>query len=244
MNKPEMILFDYGGTLIYEPDFEPYNGNKAIYPYISENPHNVSLEEFSSYLENLFDEIRALRGELIEIHEHIFLRNVLEHFDMKLSVSFEEAEWIIWNGISRGVATPGASEMLASLRNNGIRTGIISNLCWSGAALTRRLKETFPEHTFEFIMTSSEYIFRKPDQHIFDMAIRKSGLPKDSIWYCGNDIEVDVVGAYRAGLYPVFFDDRSVPSKIHDKNDAFETEIPYLRIENWQELIRRLDELK
>ena len=45
-----MILFDYGGTLMYRSDFEPANGNKAIYPYISENPHNVSLEEFSEYL--------------------------------------------------------------------------------------------------------------------------------------------------------------------------------------------------
>lgn len=87
MNKPKMILFDYGDTLMYEPDFEPFNGNKAIYPYIVDNPHNIGLEEFSEYLLNLFDEIKALRGELIEIHEHVFLRNVLEHFDMKLSVS-------------------------------------------------------------------------------------------------------------------------------------------------------------
>ena len=65
MNKPKMILFDYGGTLMYEPDFEPSNGNKAIYPYISENPHNITLEEFSEYLLNLFDEIRTLRGEQI-----------------------------------------------------------------------------------------------------------------------------------------------------------------------------------
>jgi putative hydrolase of the HAD superfamily len=60
MNKPKMILFDYGGTLMYEPA----NGNKAIYPYISENPHNVSLEEFSEYLLRFFEEIRELRGEL------------------------------------------------------------------------------------------------------------------------------------------------------------------------------------
>ena len=58
----------------------------AIYPYICKNPHNVSLKEFGDYLLGLFDEIRKLRGELIEIHEHIFLRYVLEHFDMKLSV--------------------------------------------------------------------------------------------------------------------------------------------------------------
>ena len=215
-----MILFDYGGTLMYEPDFAPSNGNKAIYPYISENPHNVTLEEFSEYLLRFFDEIWALRGELIEIHEHTFLRNVLEHFGMKLSISIEEAEWIIWNGISRGVTTPGAAEMLTELRRLGIRTGVISNLCWSGTALTRRLNDAFPDHHFDFIMTSSEYIFRKPDEHIYDMAIRKSGLDKAGVWYCGNGIEIDLVGVHGAGLYPVFYDNRSVPSKIHEKNDS------------------------
>lgn len=240
MNKPKMILFDYGGTLMYEPDFEPSNGNKAIYPYISENPHNITLEEFSEYLLNLFDEIRTLRGELIEIHEHIFLRNVLEHFDMQLSVPIEEAEWIIWNGISRGVPTPGAAEMLSDLRRLGIRTGVISNLCWSGEALTRRLSETFPNHSFDFIITSSEYIFRKPDPHIFDMAIRKSGLDTADIWYCGNDMEVDVIGANGAELYSVFYDDRSVPSKIHEKNDKVQVDFPYLRIRSWQELVDKI----
>ena len=240
MNKAKMILFDYGGTLMYEPDFEPFNGNKAIYPYINENPHNISLEEFSEYLLTLFDEIRALRGELIEIHEHTFLRNVLEHFDMKLSVSIEEAEWIIWNGISRGLPTPGAVEMLSCLQETGIRTGVISNLCWSGAALTRRLSETFPEHSFDFILTSSEYIFRKPDKHIFDMAIDKSGLDPNDIWYCGNDLAVDVLGAHSAGLSPVFYDDRSVPSKIHEKNDALDADVEYLHLDNWTNLINIL----
>ena len=240
MTRPKMILFDYGGTLMYEPDFEPCNGNKAIYPYICENPHNVTLEEFSAYLLRFFDEIRALRGELIEIHEHTFLRNVLEHFDMKLSVPIEGAEWIIWNGISRGLPTPGAAEMLSELDSMGIRTGIISNLCWSGAALTRRLHDAFPEHRFDFVMTSSEYIFRKPDGHIFDMAIRKSGLEKSDIWYCGNDIEVDLVGAHGAGLKSVLYDDRSVPSNIHEKNDQVSVDLPYPRIECWQELVDKI----
>lgn len=207
--------------------------------YISENPHDVTLEEFSEYLLRFFDEIRALRGELIEIHEHTFLRNALEHFDMKLLISIEEAEWIIWNGVSRGVPTPGATEMLTKLRRAGIRTGVISNLCWSKTALTRRLTEAFPEHSFEFVMTSSEYIFRKPDGHIYDMAIRKSKLDKTYIWYCGNDIEVDLVGAHRAELYPVLYDDRSVPSKVHEKNDNATTDFSFLRIGCWEELVNK-----
>ena len=159
---PKMILFDYGGTLLYEPNFCPSAGNAAIYPYISENPHNISLEEFSEYFLTLFDEIRALRGELIEIHEHTFLHYVLEHFNMQLSVPIKQAEWIIWNGISDARMTPDADKMLAVLRNHGIRTGIISNLCWSGAALTRRLRQFFPEHEFEFVMPQASTFSESP----------------------------------------------------------------------------------
>ncbi len=122
----------------------------------------------------------------------------------------------------------------------GIRTGVISNLCWSEAALTRRLHETLPDHHFDFIMTSSEYIFRKPNEHIFDMAIRKSGLDKADIWYCGNDIAVDIVGAHGAGVFPVLYDDRSVPSKTREKNDSVVADFPYMKIESWQELVEKI----
>lgn len=235
--KPEMILFDYGGTLIYEPDFSQFNGNTAIFPYVLENPHNISPENFNNYLVQLFDEIRALRGELIEIHEYHFLRYVLEHFDMKLSVSMEEAEWLMWNGLSEGRMTPGADKMLARLREQGIRTGIISNLCWSNNALARRLNQFFPEHEFDFVITSSEYIFRKPEPHIFDIAVRKSGLNKSEIWYCGNDVAVDVIGAYEAGIFPVWYDDRTVPGSLYEKNDSLRTDFPHLHISDWNELL-------
>jgi putative hydrolase of the HAD superfamily len=236
MKQPKMILFDYGGTLIYEPDFSPSAGNGAIYPYICENPQNVTLETFVTYLPNLFDEIRALRGELIEIHEHTFLRYVLEHFNMKLSVSIEEAEWIIWNGISKGKEMPGAAKMLENIRSKGIRTGIISNLCWSNTALTRRLKQFFPEHEFDFVITSSEYIFRKPDPHIFEIAARKAQLEPEEIWYCGNDVEADVIGAHGAGMYPIHYDDKRIPSSLHEKNEKTVTPFSYCRIDSWEEL--------
>ena len=179
-----------------------------------------------------------MRGELIEIHEHTFLRYVFDHFNMKLSIPIEEAEWIIWNGISKGCMTPNADKMLASLREQGIRTGIISNLCWSGTALSRRLQQFFPEHTFEFIITSSEYIFRKPERHIFDIAIKKSGLLPNEILYCGNDIAVDVVGAHNTGLFPVWYDDRTVPSKFHEQNDGRKNllNFPYHRVSSWDDM--------
>lgn len=46
--KPEMIIFDYGHTLLYQPDFNTSNGNRAIYSCIATNPQNISLEEEES----------------------------------------------------------------------------------------------------------------------------------------------------------------------------------------------------
>lgn len=239
--NPKMILFDYGGTLACDPIYNMTEGNSAIFPYITENPHNITREQFSDYIKELFDEIKALRGEFIEIHEHIFLRYVLEHFDIRLSISIEEAEWIICTSLAKNVQTPDADIMLKTLREKGIRTGIVSNLIWSGAALERVMSELFPEHKFDFIMTSSEYIFRKPDMHIFDMAVHKSGLKPEEIWYCGNVIDIDIIGAKNAGLFPVFYDNQDIPDKFRKFNDISRIDFPCHHIGGWGELIKLLE---
>lgn len=233
--RPKMILFDYGGTLMYEPDFDPVKGSEALFPYIVSNPHDISPTGLNDYIQTLFAEIREQRGELIEIHEHIFLRFVLEYFDLKLSVSYKEAEKILFDNISMAEKTPYSEEMLSFLRENGIRTGVISNLCWSGDTLSERLYSAFKNHRFDFIMTSSEYIFRKPDRHIFDLAVRKSGLNADEIWYCGNDIPMDIAGSHNAGLFPVFYDDPSIINKTRTKNEKYSISFKHLKITGWKE---------
>lgn len=60
----------------------------------------------------------------------------------------------------------------------------------------------------------------------------------ERIWYCGNDVEVDIFGAYGAGMLPVWYDDRSVPSKFYEKNDSFLIDFPHLRINSWNELVQ------
>ncbi len=40
--------------------FKLSNGYKAIYTYISENSHNVSLEEFNEYILCIFNNIREM----------------------------------------------------------------------------------------------------------------------------------------------------------------------------------------
>ena len=42
MRKPDMILFDYGDTLLCEPGFDALRGMHALFPYIINNPELCS----------------------------------------------------------------------------------------------------------------------------------------------------------------------------------------------------------
>ena len=195
MKKPEMIIFDYGRTLLYQPGFNTSNGNKAIYPYINENPRNITFEEYDRTIIDLFSKIKAERGSVLEIHEHAFLKMAWECMGISMSVSVEDAEKIIMNGISKGGVMPHAEEMLEYLNAKGIRTGVISNNCFSGAALKDLFDRLLPRNQFEFILVSSDYIFRKPHPLMFEVALQKAGLTADKVWYCGDSIEADIYGA-------------------------------------------------
>lgn len=244
MKKPEMIIFDYGHTLLYQPDFDTSNGNKAIYPYISRNPRNITFEEYDKNITALFEKIKAERGDIIEIHEHNFLKLAMEYMDISLSVSIEEAEEIIMNGISQGAIMPYADKLLDYLNSKGIRTGVISNNCFSGYALKRLFDRLLPRNKFEFVLASSDYIFRKPHRIMFDIALQKSGLSADKVWYCGDNAVADVQGSKNVGMFPVLYEgttEGNTKSFAH-KNNKLKIDFEYLHITNWNELINILEQ--
>lgn len=244
MRKPEMILFDYGHTLLYQPGHNPSNGNRAIYPYIDRNPYKISLEEFDKTMISLFAKIKAERG-ILEIHEHAFLKLAMEYMGISFSVSLEEAEKIIMNGISKGGVMPYAGEMLDFLDSKGIRTGVISNNCFSGNALMDLFERLLPENKLEFILSSSDYIFNKPHSMMFEIALKKAGLPADKVWYCGDSIRADVYGAKSVGMFPVLYEGETEErNPFADQNDGLTVNFEYLHIHDWREMMEILDRLQ
>ena len=95
--------------------------------------------------------------------------------------------------------------MLGVCAELGIRTGVISNLSCSGATRIRRINEGLPFRRFEFIVASSECVFRKPSEHIFRRALGLAGLDAADCWFVGDDVECDVEAAARSGLLLVWF---------------------------------------
>lgn len=175
-----MIIFDYGHTLLYEPDWDSVRGNAELLKYATRNPNNYTLDDVRKGAELIFGQnIENVRKIGYDIGGQIGNRALYEYLGIEFSLTPLEMETVFWNGASMGAIMPDADKMLDYLNEKGIRTAVISNLLWSGEALTERLNRLLPNNRFEFVMTSSDYFVRKPNPILFEIALKKAGLSAD-----------------------------------------------------------------
>lgn len=242
MTLPKMILFDYGQTLMTEGNFDALAGDEALLRY-ADNPAGVTAAEVQALADAMVRELRGLDSpdwlhtHPLEVHNRLFNRYLYEYLGITLRLSPLEAEELFWDTAAPAEPAEGIRELLEWLRRAGIRTGVISNISFSGEALERRIRRAFPEHPFEWILASSEYLFRKPSRRIFGLALRRAGLSPSDIWFCGDNPVCDVEGASAAGMFPVWYRgallrDMEAPSVSH------------LSISSWAELHRMLEQGK
>jgi putative hydrolase of the HAD superfamily len=241
MNKPKMIIFDYGHTLLYELEFDFIRGEKELYKHIVKNPKNLTIDEINKFGAELFQKSQVCRMQGFELHELQMLRLQYEYHGIELDISYTEAERILWNNVSWGVCMPFVEEMLDCLKEKGIRSGVISNIGWSGNALTERINRLLPKNQFEFIIASSEYGIRKPNPMIFELALQKANLQPSDVWYCGDNIIADVYGARNVGVFPVFYEDETIENPWIELNDGLQINFEHLHIHSWGEMINILD---
>lgn len=238
--KPKMILFDYGQTLTREEKFNPVRGIQAILKLAKSNPNGVTALQIQELADTLSNEIAStLIGDsrsrnLLEVSNYAFNRYLYEYFEVEFAESPEVLERIFWDNAAPGRPTENIEKLLKHLQEIGIRTGVISNITASTDTLTNRLNELLPDNHFEFILASSDYIFRKPHRRIFEMALVKAKLSADQIWFCGDNPICDIEGAYNAGMKPVWY----TACMFEDIGVA--PSIPYLKIDDWEELIHML----
>lgn len=141
----------------------------------------------------------------IEIPNTMFTPYLYESLGIEIALTNAEIDTIFWDAAAPGAATEGVEDFLKFLKKREIRTGVISNISYAPSVVAARINRLLPENAFEFILTSSNYIFRKPHRRIFDLALEKADLRPDEVWYISDQYECDVKGALNAGLYPVWY---------------------------------------
>lgn len=240
MRKPKMILFDYGQTLVNEKKFDGIAGTRAVLQYATKNKYNRTAEEIQAAADAINFELGRFdpkRRHLfqIEVPNYMFTAFLYQSMGIELSLTAQEIDRIFWDTSSPGVPTEGIEDFLTFLKGQKIRTGVISNITYCGQIVEERIHNMLPEHDFEFILATSEYMFRKPNRRIFELALEKAELQPEDVWYIGDNYQCDVVGARNAGIFPVWY--TGATSNPQGKDDV-------LTISAWEQLIRIITELR
>lgn len=237
--KPKMILFDYGQTLVNERKFDGVAGCRAVLQYATKNKYNRTAEEVQAAADAINFELGRFdpkRRHLfqVEVPNHMFTAFLYQSMGIEISLTPQEIDRTFWDAASPGVPTEGIEDFLAFLKGQNIRTRVISNITYCGEIVEERITNLLPENNFEFILATSEYLFRKPNKRIFELALEKAGLHPEDVWYIGDSYQCDVVGARNAGIFPVWYIGAS-------ENPQGENDV--LTVCAWEQLSRIIAEL-
>ena len=122
-------------------------------------------------------------------------RNGFEAFFDELYALFAEARcWQVFDDVRPA---------LARLAEAGVRCAVVSN--WD-SRLRRLLEALNLARWFEFVLTSAQAGYSKPDPRIFQEALARLGVAADRAVYVGDSFEDDVIGARNAGLRALLLD--------------------------------------
>ncbi|POX37680.1 hydrolase [Streptomyces sp. Ru73] len=96
---------------------------------------------------------------------------------------------------------PDAAEVLGTLRERGVATGVVSNIGWD-------LRPVLRAHGLDPLIgsyvLSFEHGIQKPDPRIFELACRELGLPPQDVLMVGDDRSADGgAQALGCGYFPV-----------------------------------------
>jgi putative hydrolase of the HAD superfamily len=196
----EAVLFDWGDTLMrWAFDVELLEaGHVAGLAAIGRPPDPELTARFRDvYLPAFFEpdvveeieypgEIRRLLGEFgVEPTDEELLR-------------FLEAEHAAWAPARLLASTTHA--LLESLRDRGLKLGLVSNAIDPPDLLHRDLEQLGVAQRLDVAVFSSEVGRRKPDPVIFERALDALGVPPERALFVGDRVAADIAGAAALGM--------------------------------------------
>jgi putative hydrolase of the HAD superfamily len=203
------ILFDLYGTLI---DIETDESLEEIYRCIAHflTYHGVYLHRWE--VRDLYYRImQEQREQSREEHPEIIVKAVWSAFLQEQGVrpGQERVQLAttlaqIHRAVSRKRLRlyPGVKEVL-DLLHASYRLALVSDAqpCY----VHPEIRAVGLEGTFDPIVISADYGFRKPDRRLFQAGLDDLELRPDEAVFVGNDMYRDIYGASRAGMKTLFF---------------------------------------
>jgi putative hydrolase of the HAD superfamily len=202
----EGVLFDWGDTLM-DFQFDEELMDRAFRAGLEalEREDLAPADEIRAHFREHFEPLFWVPGTVEEIEYPGMIRDALAHFGTELSddelARFLEAEHAAWQPARVLGSTTHA--LLDSLREDGLKLGLVSNAFDPGWLLRRDLEQMGIEQRIDVAVFSSEVGIRKPHPEIFGRALAALEVAPERTLFVGDRLYEDVRGAGELGMTTV-----------------------------------------
>ena len=207
MNRPQAILFDFINTLVSNLKFDPLAGNTRLLEYAVDRK-GISPEEVTTEAKRLDSEVAVAGNSIIEFTHHQFNRLLFDRLGITFREPMEVLELEFWKECMLFAPEPGIADVLTALSAHDLRMGVVSNHSVSGTVLSWELQRHELLNYFEFVISSADYGIRKPHPVIFTSAATRLNMAPSEIWYVGDTLETDMVGAKQCHMSAIWYNRR------------------------------------
>lgn len=201
---PEAFLFDLDNTLYaYDPchEFALRECSK-----LGEKILGLTVEEFHGQYAIARNEIHASLSNRASSHNRVlYFQRLVEKTCGRTEASKVLALYdTYWDAFfSKMVLADGALEFLACVKDLGIRSAIVTDL--TSHIQLRKVDFLKIDKYIDFLITSEEVEYDKPDPAAVLLALKKLNVTAPSVWMVGDSLEKDIELSKQLGITPVYF---------------------------------------
>jgi putative hydrolase of the HAD superfamily len=194
------VLFDWGDTLMrwtWAPELLEA-GHAAGLRALRREP----LPALTTRFRDAYLPLLLAPGTLEEVDYPRLVRTLLAEVGIEVEGDelerYLEAEHAAWGGALQLASTTHA--LLESLRERGLRLGLVSNAIDPPELLHRDLERLGVAERLDVAVFSSEVGWRKPHPAIFERALDVLGVAAGDALFVGDKLATDVAGAAALGM--------------------------------------------
>ena len=204
------VLFDLGGTLMYELatwDLVNAQADDALTKYLRSEGLELNLSTFPrEFRKRLSKYFTQRESDLMETTYSFVLRDLLGekgYGDISESILRSALDRLFAITQTNWALEEDTLPTLQKLETDGYRMGLISNA--GDDQDVQQLARRFGiARYFDFILTSAACSYRKPHRRIFELALSNwYFLPAEAVMV-GDNLDADVRGAQSVGLHAIW----------------------------------------